>query len=434
MSLIGAYLPVLVKRLKLPLYRNAVYILLVNSLPGALGVVFWGMATRLYNAAEVGLGSATLSVIVLVSGIAGLGTFAGVIRFLPEAKDPVHFINSVYTFILLSSLLAGGVYLIGIPFWTPNLIVLQTNTSYMLVFVLAMVVTPLSTLVMHTFIAQRCSHYATLFVAISNIMRLALVLFLIHQGAIGVVISVTLALLVALAILMGVFLPRIIPGYRFRWRWDAGLYKAILPYSIGNYFVSLLAQSAQTILPILILEVLGPQANGYAYFPLQLGFAATNVGFSLATSAFAEGAHHLAGARQILTRSSVLGLGISLGLTLLMLLGAPLLMGWFGAGFARESTSLLRLVALAGPFMVLNQNYYTGLRLEKSIQQLILLSLACFGLTLGSTCLLLPMLGINASGIGLLTGHVSVSIWIYCLNRRGTGKILLGRFGAWKRS
>ena len=424
MSLIAVYLPALFNRLRLPLYRNAMYILWVNSLPGILGIVFWWIASRLYSAEEIGLGAAIISAIVLVSGIAGLGTFAGVIRFLPEAKEPVHFLNSMYTLILLSSSFAGGLYLTGIQIWTPNLLILQTNTSYMLVFMLAMLMTPLSTLVIHTFIAQRCSHYASLFVAISNILRLALVYFFVRQGAIGVVASIALALLVSLAILMYLFLPRILPDYVYRWSWDTGIYKAVLPYSVGNYIVSLIAQLAQTLLPIMILEGSGPQANAYAYIPLQLSFATTTFGFSLATSAFAEAAHQDAKSGNLLMRSTILGLVISAILTFIILIGAPVFMGWFGAVYAQESTGLLRLAALAGPFMVLNQNYYTQLRLQKRIRQLTLLSLACFTLTLGSTSLLLPRVGIEASGIGLLMGHASVSLWIFYLIRRGAGVFL----------
>lgn len=411
------YIPILIKHLQKPLYRNAVYILLSNTLPGVLGIVFWGAASRLYRPDEVGLGAAILSGIVLVSGMAGLGTFAGVIRFLPEARDPEIFLNSLYTLILLTSVISGIVFLIGIPFWTPKLEILRTNRNYLLVFLLGIGITPLSTLVMHSFIALRHSHYATLFVMIANALRLLSVVIFFRQGAMGIVNSVTLGLLVALIILLGVYLPRIIPGYHFRWRWGVRLYKAILPYSIGNYFVSLLAQSAQTVLPILILEILGPQANGFAYIPLQLSFTASSFGFSLATSAFAESAHHLPEAYQIVTRSLAASLVISLVLTLVMLIGAPVTMAWFGVEYARESTGLLRLASLAGPFMVLNQNYYTLLRLEKRIGQLILLSLACFTLTVGVAYFLMPAHGIQASGIGLLVGHASVSIFILILTR-----------------
>ena len=403
-------LPFILQRLKESLYQNAFYLWLVNIFPGVVGVVFWGIASRLYTTEDIGLGSAVLSMVALLAGFAGMGTFTGLIRFLPDATEPVNFINALYTLVACTSLLIGVVFLFGIQLWTPELNILSPRILYSVIFVGFLIVTSLRTLVMNTFTARRLSQYSLLLVVVSDAARLALILMFVRQGAKGIVSAVAFAFFLALIVMLLVFLPRVVPGYRLRWKWDLMVYKRVVPYSLGSYLSLLTQQSAQTFLPIMILEVLGSQANGYAYIPLMLSFATTSIGFSLADSAFAEGSNKISKSKQIVSHSTMVGVGISIFIALIAFIGAPWIMGLFGKAYAEESTSLFRLAVITGPFMVWNQNYFTRLRLEQKVHHLVALSLFSLVLILGIAYLLMPFVGIQASGLGLLVGNIIMTI------------------------
>jgi len=73
--------------LRTPLYANAFY-LWVNAAGAAVaGFAFWALVARLYDADDVGLGSAALSIVVLLATFSHLGLGMGLIRFLPDSGN-----------------------------------------------------------------------------------------------------------------------------------------------------------------------------------------------------------------------------------------------------------------------------------------------------------------------------------------------------------
>src|SRR3954466_5681045 len=68
-----------------PLYRNAYMLILSSGGTSALGFLFWVIAARRYSTAVVGINSAAISAMMLVSGVAQLGLNAVLVRYLPRA-------------------------------------------------------------------------------------------------------------------------------------------------------------------------------------------------------------------------------------------------------------------------------------------------------------------------------------------------------------
>ena len=67
------------------IYVNA-YALVLNQVTSAgLGFLYWMLAARLYGVKVVGVSSAAISTLLLISGVAQLGLNAGMYRFVPRA-------------------------------------------------------------------------------------------------------------------------------------------------------------------------------------------------------------------------------------------------------------------------------------------------------------------------------------------------------------
>jgi O-antigen/teichoic acid export membrane protein len=274
-----------------PLFANAGYLLGINLVGSLVGFVFWGLAARLCRPEEVGTASAVVSAVALVSGIAGLGVGHGLVRFLPEVHSPRSLLNTALTFNAVVAAFVGGVFLVGLPLWSPALVVLRRNAFYAAGFVVYAVAATLTAVVRMAFVARRQAFYALVQTCVANGVRLLLVVMLAGLRTAGLVGSVVLAVVLALVLSLLGFLPRVEPGYRPRPGISWSSLAAIVPYSIGNYVAGLLAQVSRTVLPLVILEVLGPASSGYVYVALMLGSLLTSPGIALAGSALAEGSN-----------------------------------------------------------------------------------------------------------------------------------------------
>ena len=70
-----------------PLARHGYVIGLSSLATSVLGVVFWTVAARRYDAATVGIGAALVAVLGLLGNFAQLGLVNGFNRYLPVAGD-----------------------------------------------------------------------------------------------------------------------------------------------------------------------------------------------------------------------------------------------------------------------------------------------------------------------------------------------------------
>ena len=83
--------------LKAPLYKNSVFLIASSTSAAGSGFFFWVIAARFYSAEEVGLASAIISAMGLVSLLSLLGFDISLVRFLPEREDKQEPINSCLT-------------------------------------------------------------------------------------------------------------------------------------------------------------------------------------------------------------------------------------------------------------------------------------------------------------------------------------------------
>jgi O-antigen/teichoic acid export membrane protein len=391
--------------LRQPLFANAGYLWAVTLVGALVGFLFWGLAARLYTPQQVGLASATISTVTLLAGIATFGIGAGLIRFLPGARQPRRLLNTAFTFNVVAALLVAGLYLVGVELWSPSLVSLRGSGLYLAGFLAFTVAATLVAVLQMVFVARRRAGYALAQTGIANGLRLLLVVLLAGLGAAGLVGSVAVAFVVAVVISLILSLPRVEPGYRPRPDFLWPDLAPILPYSAGNYLARLLAQTPQLLLPLLILEMLGPAASGYAYIAWMLGSVLASPGLALAGSAFAEGSNAPGSLFAVLSRAAAAALVLTVTGALVVALGAPGVLGLFGTEYAAEAATLLRWLAAAAPLVVLAGLYYTRLRVEKRVGRLMLLSGLVAALTLGLAAALMPRYGIAASAVGWLLGN-----------------------------
>ena len=70
-----------------PLYRNSLYLISNSTILALTGFVFWTLAARLYPVDSVGLASAAISAMGVLSLLATLGLDYALLRFLPDSGE-----------------------------------------------------------------------------------------------------------------------------------------------------------------------------------------------------------------------------------------------------------------------------------------------------------------------------------------------------------
>lgn len=386
--------------LRAPLYTTALNLWLAAAGTALAGFVFWTVVARLYDAHDVGLGSAALSAMALLATFSHLGLGLGLIRFLPEAgKDGPRLANVVFTASAVGGAVSSLIFLAGLPLWAPSLSFLREEPLYAAAFVLFVAMATVSGVQLNAFTAIRRARYLLAKTLGMQAVRLALpAAMALFFGAFGIIAAGGISL--ALGALFGfLLLMRGLPGYRPAPVLDLPTVVRIFPFSSANYAAEVLLLAPGLVLPLLVVRMLGPDEGAYFYMAWFLGYLLTSASAYLALSLFAEGSHD-PGSLLALSRNAVVaGLAVSAaGALFFLLLGDKVLLV-FGGQYSAQGAALLRVVALAAlPAAVVNV-YLGALRVTKQVGELVAIAGVVAVTTLALSYLLLPSLGLVGVGV-----------------------------------
>jgi O-antigen/teichoic acid export membrane protein len=383
-----------------------------SGLTGVLGLVYWVVVARLYPAGSVGLAAALISSATLLSFIGSLGLGYGLVRFLPDAgvRSSV-LINSVFTLSAGTSVVIALVFLAGLDLWSPALLPVREHPIFLLSFVAFVPAATLAGLLDQTFVGLRRAGFTLAKGGIFNLGRvLAAAMLSAAFGVFGIFVSWGLALGAALAAGLFLLLPRAWSGYRPKPSLSRQVINELMHFSFVNYVSQGLWATPVWILPIIVVNLLGAQANAYFYMSWVVSSFLFAVPLAISMSLFAEGSHH---EDRLATH-----LGGSLKLMILLLVPAMAVLFLvadkvlliFGDEYSKAG-GRLPLVLVASTFpMGLNLLYLGAARVERRFKDIILVASSVAIGTLGLSYILLPWLGILGTGLAWLASHMGVAL------------------------
>jgi len=356
-----------------PLYRNASYLILSSAIGALLGLFFWMVAARFYTESEVGLGSAVISAVNLLALLSMLGLNFSVIRFLSQAERPRQLINSSFTLTGLLSLLAAGIFLAGLHWWSPALTFVRQNNLFTLTFLAVVVLATATSLTDSIFVAKRRAGFVLLFSTIASLLKLAFVVVLsLASYAFGIVTSWTIALAIAVVISLFLFLPRVESSYRPVPNLSLGQVKGLARYSIHSYVASLLSRGPTMVLPILVLNTLGAESNAHFYVAWRIAELLFAIPWAVSQSLFAEGSFSPHRLKENVTRSIKFSLILLVGGTVIFIVAAKWLLLAFGQSYSSNALHLLWLLSLAGLPQGISHVYIAVLRVRDRLKELVI--------------------------------------------------------------
>ncbi|GEM_PF-253290 len=395
-----------------PLYTNALYLMANTIAMAFLNFVFWVVVARLYSTADVGFASAVISAAMVLIMLSSLGFDSSLIRFLPQSEKPHQLSNTTFTIGGLVGFLSATIFLAGISLWSPALNYLKENLALSLIFVLLVVLWTISSLAGCVFIAHRRAKFTFLQNNIHALLKIPLVILLsFFFYSFGIIGALTIAIAVTLALVVFLFLPRVQAGYRPVPALSIPLVRDTWKYSGGNYLVSLVFSAFSWFLPLLVVNVLGAEANAYFYISLMIASLLFFIPGAVSSSLFAEGSY----SQEKLTENIVRSLKFT-SLLLVPSIAAFLLFGkWlllvFGESYSIHALKLLQLLTLSALPLGVNLIYSTVLRVTGRLRELITVWGFIVITILATSYFLMPTTGITGIGYAWLGAHSAVTLY-----------------------
>ncbi|AGG05849.1 MULTISPECIES: MATE family efflux transporter [Dehalococcoides] len=404
----------LFKKLRSPLYINAIFLIIGGGAGAALSFVFWILAARFFTPSAVGLAGAVISAISLLGTVSHLGLGFGIIRFLPQNIYPAKsIINSSISLTLIVSILAGGIFLLGLGIWSPELLFLRQSPLLAVSFLAFTAATALNSIADNSLIAHRHSGYSTLRVVAASGLRLILVVILASlfpQN--GIFSAWGIALIATLFMAIFGFIPKVSGGFRPGFEICYPYLKSSFGFSLSNNLSQFLGSAPALLLPLLVLGILGAESNAYFYIGWSTATALTTIPVSISTSLFTEGSHDEKGLSLHIQKSLKLSLGLIIPLVIILFLLADKVLLFFGQEYAVSSSGLLRIMIVGLIPQSLNVIYMGSLRVIKQLKRLMLINCLIAGLSLILSFGLIPVMGINGAGLAWVIAQSVCAVYV----------------------
>jgi O-antigen/teichoic acid export membrane protein len=335
------------------LVENSLYGMAITGVNSALGFAFWILAARLYSTHAVGLATALISAMMLVSMLSNVGGGAGLVQRLPtrhSAQEWSLTVNASLMLCVVLSLVASGLTLLVLPLVSKHLAIVRTSPAFAVTLTVGIVLWTLSTNMDFLFVAERKVKYGFVRNAAFSLLKLPLVtvpVLLWSPTSLGLfagwVFSSALALMLAIQV----------GRRRLPHHWSAALkgvrgeIKVMVSSLVGHHFINLGGSLPMYVLPLIVTTRLGVVQNAWAYIGWMVGSFALVVSPTVSASLFAEGSHDpTAFARQARRSFRIIALLFIPLIIVVVVLGHTIL-GVFGPQYARHSYGLVVILALS---------------------------------------------------------------------------------------
>jgi O-antigen/teichoic acid export membrane protein len=400
--------------MRMPLYRNAYALIISGAATSGLGLLYWTLAARYYPASDVGLNSAVLSAMLLLSGISQLGLNSVLFRFVPLAGRSTNRLVGYAYFVSVSVAAVMGVaFCLGVDWWSPALGFLHSNRVWLVSFVLANMIWCIFALQDSVLTSLRQALWVpienTTFGMTKIVLLVALAVPLQHSGLFASwIVPAALTLLPINWLIFRRLVPQHIQA-------TDDLAKPIIPsqivkYVSGNYLGTLFAVASTTLLPIIVTNQVGASATAYFFLPWTILTSLQMIALNLTTSLTVEAALDRTQLRAFCLRVLSQTWRLLVPLVAIILLGAYYILLIFGNAYAARGTDLLRLLALSTLPNIAVALSISIARVQNRPGLIALIQGSLCGLVLGLSFILLPVWGITGIGLGWLIAQTVVAL------------------------
>ena len=413
-----------------PLMRNGYALVISAGITSVLGLAFWILAAHYYTPEQVGIAAALLSMLLTLGNMAQLNLGNVLNRFLPVANDKSgKLIAHSYGAAITTAAIFSSVFVLGVADIAPKLSFLSHDWQTASLFVAAVTVWTVFVLQDGVLAGLRKSSWIPLENAFYALMKIALLVVFAGAPMLGSPIFLAWVLplpLFAVAVNFMVFI------YLGRHNKTVGAPKSDLGVRtlvrfVGWDFAGTVAMMmALGAAPLLVLNIAGTEATADYHLAWTISYSLYLIGRSMGISLLAEG---VVESERLVTLASDALVHTLLLLTValvIVLAGAPQIMGLFGPVYARDGTGLLRVLGLACVPWSLVTLHLAVARANGHLVKVAVVQIATLILAIGLGVPLVHEWGAFGMGVAWLIAHsaVAAGLAVHVMMTRGTDYVL----------
>jgi O-antigen/teichoic acid export membrane protein len=329
--------------------RASVTLILSSFASSAIGLLYWLIVARQLSKEQVGLDSAVVNTVTLVTTLGSLDLVNAIPRFLPAAGHrAARFIRSAYAVAIGLALVIAAAFLLGVRTWTPSLTYLVNDRTWTVWFLISVVVWAI-------FVLQDCvliGFQRSQWIPIENIsfavLKLgSLIVLLELTPRYAVLLSWTLP---AFVVVMAVNLRLVRPIVQH----DARLLPDTLPPTRSIARSVLVGNSANIVgivvggsLPLLVTERLGAEANASYYLAWTMAYVLFLAPRYVSLVVLARAEHDRESFDDLVVDATLASMAIVAASVAVAVAGAGPLLGLVGDAYQGDTVLLLRIMCLA---------------------------------------------------------------------------------------
>lgn len=392
------------------LIKNSIYLMMTNFSSLVLGFFFWVIATRYYSPNDIGIISAVISCIFIISMISSMGFPTALIFYLPrDTKNANRIISSCMIIVIAISILLSLIFFLGLNFWMKGLISVFGDIKVSIIFFMITIMTSISALMGGIFMASKRSEFHMAKEATFDFIKIFPLVLFPGFGALGILISWSIGLI--LSIIIAAILLYNLRRYTPILTVDP-IIKTIIKFSGGNYITNILYNLPRLILPIMIVDLISVESS--AYFFISITVAGLLYGISQSTS-FSLLAQPSEGEKLLNNVIKMIRFNLFLlipGFLLFVFFG-KFVLSLFNPTYAEHATATLIILAAASIPLSLNTIFSTVRNSQKRVMSMIKVNGAITGMTLIFSMPLMKMAGIEGAAISYLVANTIVAMVIF---------------------
>ena len=391
-----------------------------------LGFVFWMFAAHAASQGDVGLAAAVVSAMMLCTQFAQLGLGSAVITLLPTRSGaPGALLDVTLTMTAVGSAVVGAAFLVVARAWLPELGQVATVPVWTAAFIALCVFGTLGVVLDQVNVGLRRGvlviHRTVVFGVVALVPVLVvlvagwgmsafqLALCWVAAGAGATFVGVhqlrgSVPLVTAADLVADLAGPA--RRYRFRPRLERGLSRQLLTVGLANHLLTLCERAPGLVLPIVVTEILSPEATAVWYIVWMSAWVVFTAPISMGIAQFAESARRPERARSTTAAAIKASLIYAGGGAAVLAILAPAVLHLLGPDYAQAGVLPLRLLLIGVVPLAVVSAYYAYCRASRRFVEVLVV-----GTFAGTASIVIPAVAGTQYGLsGMAVAWVTVQM------------------------
>jgi O-antigen/teichoic acid export membrane protein len=379
-------------------------------------MVFWVAAARLYTTVEVGRDTVLISVMIELSTVCQLNMGNGIARFLPDlGRRSAQALAAMYVLTGGVALVLGTIFVLIAPSVSRQLSYLGNSTALGLGFVAALMLWGLFALQDAALMATRQAPYIPLKNGAFGVLKLIALPLLLTAGAVhGVFLAWALPMALLLIPVNLLVFRRAIPAHLANGLRQSSIARIgrqrVARFLAQDYLASIFTQATLTVLPLLVIAILGATQSAYFAMPFTIVLAFDTFAYSACSSLVVEGTLQHESLRTLTRIFARRVLALLMPAAALLALAAPIVMLPFGRLYAENGAGALRLLLCGSVFRAVTAVFSAVSRAQGRGARLALVEFALLVLVLGAAVPLAHSDGIEGVAAAWLGANAVICV------------------------